>query len=352
MKANLSDKIAGALRGELTGGCWGVGVALPSVDDLRERFGAGEYAVRRALKTLRDEGFITLRQRVGAVAADKFAQAWKGTVAFVHAGATGSYYPNMLARQLAWRFEEAGWRMVPIFLAVEKDGSMDFSLLRRHLANGLAFAVGVFAMYEISDMISSAGVPHVLLDGYSRNFPKALGVVRREARHCYEDLICALKARRAKTILEFDYDRLMDRSFKNQLFAAGFSVRRVMHKFEGDGVSLGAVRKAGYRTVADFFAEERNRRELPDVILFDDDYFAAGGIVALAEAGIRIPEDVGVVSFMNRGNELVAGRKIAGIGCDPAADGDTVAAYVLKILAGKHPAPPRVPLRFFPGESL
>lgn len=185
--------------------------------------------------------------------------------------------------------------------------------------------------------------------GYTRSYPKAIGIVKNDARPCYDELICALKARRVKSILEFDFDRLMDRSFKNQLFAAGFNVRRVMHKFEGDGVSLGAVRKAGYKTVADFFADRRN---LPYAILFDDDYFAAGGIVALLEAGRRIPEDVGVVSFMNRGNDLVAGRKITGIGCDPASDVDIVAAYVLKALAGKRPQLPRLPLCFFPGESL
>lgn len=352
MISNLSDGIAAALRSDLTNGRWGAGMALPSVDDLRERFGAGEYAVRRALKQLRDEGFITLRQRVGAVATEKASQAWKGTVAFVHVGAVGSYYSHQLAQQLTWRFEAAGWRTASIFLAVAKDGSIDLSILRRHLANGLSFVVGLFARYEISDMISAAGVPHVVLGGYTRDFPKALGIIRNDVRPCYDQLICALKDCRVKTILEFDFDRLMDRSFKKQLFDAGFNVHRVLHKFDGDGFGLGVIREAGYRTVADFFADERNRRKLPDAILFDDDYFAVGGIVALLEAGIRIPEDVGVVSFMNRGNELAIGKKITGIGCDPAADGDIVAAYVLKLLAGKHPAPPRIPWRFFPGESL
>ena len=100
MISNLSDGIAAALRSDLTSGRWGAGMALPSVDDLRERFCAGEYAVRRALKQLRDEGFITLRQRVGAVATEKASQAWKGTVAFVHVGAVGSYYSHRLAQQL------------------------------------------------------------------------------------------------------------------------------------------------------------------------------------------------------------------------------------------------------------
>ena len=91
MMSNLSDEIAAALRSDLTSGRWGVGMALPSVDDLRERFDAGEYAVRRALKQLRDEGFITLRQRIGAVTTEKVSLPWKGTVAFVHVGAVGSY---------------------------------------------------------------------------------------------------------------------------------------------------------------------------------------------------------------------------------------------------------------------
>lgn len=352
MKLEKSTAIAEALRSEFLDGSWRIGEALPSVGDLRERFDAGEYAVRRALKQLRDEGFITLRQRVGAVATEKVAQPWKGTVAFVHVGAIGSYYAHQLAQQLTWRFEEAGWRMASIFLAVAKDGSIDLSILRRHLANGLSFVIGAFARYEISDMISAAGVPHVILGGYTRDFPKAHAILKTDTRACYDELIGLLKAHHVKTILEFDFDRLMDRSFKNQLFDAGFNVHRVLHRFDGDGFSLGVIREAGYRTVADFFADERNRRRLPDAILFDDDYFAAGGIVALLEAGIRIPEDVGVVSFMNRGNELVIEKKITGIGCDPAADGDIVAAYVLKLLAGKHPAPPRIPWRFFPGESL
>jgi len=249
MKATLSDEIAAALRNELTGGRWVVGAALPSVDDLRERFDAGEYAVRRALKQLRDEGFITLRQRIGAVTTEKVSQPWKGTVAFLHVGAVGSYYSHQLAQQLTWRFEAAGWRMASIFLAVAKDGSIDLSILRRHLANGLSFVIGAFARYEISDMISAAGVPHVILGGYTRDFPKANAILKTDTRACYDELIGIFKARHVKTILEFDFDRLMDRNFKNQLFAAGLNVRRVMHRFEEEGVSLGIIKEAGYRTV-------------------------------------------------------------------------------------------------------
>ena len=128
---------------------------------------------------------------------------------------------------------------------VAKDGSIDLSILRRHLANGLSFVIGAFARYEISDMISAACVPHVILGGYTRDFPKAHAILKTDTLACYDELIGILKARHVKTILEFDFDRLMDRSFKNQFFDAGLNVRRVMHRFEGEGVSLGIIKELG-----------------------------------------------------------------------------------------------------------
>ena len=52
-RRKLSRRIADELRGELNAGRWKEGALLPSVDELRSRFGSGEYAVRAALKSLR-----------------------------------------------------------------------------------------------------------------------------------------------------------------------------------------------------------------------------------------------------------------------------------------------------------
>ena len=353
MRPTLSEQIAETLRGELKDGCWPSGTPLPAVDRLRVRFGAGEYAVRMALKRLREEGLVAIRQNVGTVATEKVSQAWRGNVAFVCVGACGSYFDQMLAQQLTWRFEAAGWRTSTIRFAVQHDGSIDLSLLARHLANGLDFVIGRFARDQIAEMLDRAGVPYVVLSGFTRDFPNARAVIRESGTAGYDKLIQALKRRGVKTLLEFDFERMMDRTFKKQLFDANISVRRIMHSFKGvSRFSLGVVREHGYRTVAEFFADARNRQNLPDAILFDDDYFASGGIAALLEAGIRVPEDVAVASWINLGNEPAFGKKVAGVGIDPAAYGDAVASYVLELLAGRRVSPPRLSLRFFPGESL
>ncbi len=345
-----SAEIAAALRAELVAGALRVGAALPPVDDLRRRFGAGEYAVRHALQQLRDEGFIVLRSRTGARATGKAQMAWKGTVAFVCQG-FGSFYHHSMALHFSRRIEEVGWRCVTVFMAIDSDGAPDLSPLQRHLANGIDFVVGVFDKPMISDLLSSAGVRHVVVNGFARDFPKADAVMKCDHSTAFGELIGALKSANVKSILEFDFERITDRYFKVQLLKEGFDVHRIMHSVATPGRSdPNVIREAGYREVTEFFAEGRHR--FPDAILFDDDYFATGGIFALMDAGLRVPEDVRVASFMNKGNEPAFGRRITGFGYAPAEDGPAIADYVAQTLAGGHPRSPIIRWRYFPGDSL
>ena len=347
-----SAEIADALRAEFAAGKLRVGAALPPVDALRRRFGAGEYAVRHALQRLRDDGFIVLRPHIGARATDKAHQAWKGTVLFVALTTDGSFYTHGLATHLSRHLEAAGWRFAPIFPEIARDGSIDDSQIRLHLANGADFAIGQFARPAISSMLARAGVPHVIVNGFTRDFPNARAVFKVDISGAFGELLDAFREAKVKNVLEFDFERVMDRSFKVQLVAGGFNVRQIMTPVEEwREAGLKGYKAAGYSAVTDFL-KNRGTRRLPDAILFDDDYLATGGVAALLEAGLRIPCDIRVASFMNKGNELAFGRRITGFGCDPAADGRAIAEYVLALLAGGNPKPPRLRWRYFPGESL
>jgi len=353
MKRSISDEIADALRGELEGGRYRAGERLPSVGELRKRFGAGEFAVRAALKKLRDEGLVTLRQKAGAVVTKKATAAWKGRVAFVAIGSNASYFSRMLAQRISYGMEEAGWACSSVFLDAAHDGSIDERQLLRLLHNGVDFAIGLIWSRQIASLFDRAGVPYVVLNGFTRDFPNAAGVVRESLRDAYAKLVAALRERRVRTLLEFDYERTMDRSFKAQLADSGIDVKRVLCKFDDESRwTLADVRRIGHRAVAEYFSSESRRRKPPDAILFDDDYLADGGLVALYEAGLRVPEDVKVVFYSNKGNEPVLGVSAARIENDPVSYGDAVAQYVLKLLSGRKAAPPKVVRCFIPGKSL
>ncbi len=345
-------EIAAVLRAELADGSLRAGAALPPVDALRRRFGAGEFAVRHALQLLRDEGLIVLKRSLGARVAPKAGNAWKGTVALIALSVTGSFYPHAVATHLSRRLEAAGWRFAPIFPEIAPDGTLDETQLRRHLANGVDFAIGLFARPTLSAMLARAGVPHVIVNGFNRDFPDANAVFKVDISSAFAELLDAFRAAKVKTVAEFDYERVMDRSFKLQLAAGGFDVQRIMLPTDGRRIAdLYGFRAAGYAAVSEFLAT-RGSRKLPDAILFDDDYFAMGGFSALLEAGLRIPRDIRVATFMNRGNELAFERKITGFGQDPAAVATAIADYAIAFLNGANPRPSRLRWRFFPGETV
>ena len=348
-----SDRIAGALAEEIRLGLLRAGAALPSVDALRARFGVGEYAARRAVKALAEAGLVSVKRHVGAVVAADSGLKWRGSVAFVCKGWHGSYFQHVLSMRFSQLVEAGGWRCAQVFLEHAPDGELDLSPLRRHLANGLDLVAGLFGERQIADELDRSGVPYIVLNGFTRKFPNALAVVHEETRRCYGQLIAELKRHGVRTVAEFDMSRSIDREFKRQFFESGINVERVMCKWDNERRwRLSDLRATGHATVAEYFAQERHRRYPPDVVMFDDDYLAAGGIAALYEAGFSIPRDIGVVGYANTGNKGVYGFSLARIENDPFSYAEKVASYVLKVLAGKRAAPPRISRMFIPGDSI
>ncbi len=348
-----ASKIAEAIRSEMVDGCHRAGDVLPPVEELCARFGAAAFAVRRALHLLRDEGLVTITKHVGAVVTDRASFAWKGRIAFIHNSTSASYFSQRLAILLARRFDAAGWEMDAVFFESNREGQLDLEPIRRRMASGLSFAIVLSEYREITGLLDRAAVPYVVLNGYAREFPNARAVIREGTAQCYGELIAAMKERNVRTIQEFDFNHRMDRSFQSRIRGAGFTVRRVLSDFDNETQRpLRDARACGHDAVARFLANPANRAHLPDVILFDDDYIATGGIVALLEAGLRIPDDVRVVTYSNRGNELVTAVPLARIEIDPETWAEAVANYVLAQLAGHRAPVPRPKLRFIPGESL
>ena len=99
------------------------------------------------------------------------------------------------------------------------------------------------------------------------------------------------------------------------------------------GLDPEGVAKAAYSIVAGWFRD--GKPSLPDVILFTDDYLAQGGLLALRKNGIRIPEDVSVVSFTNKGHLPIWDQPLTRLEMDPIAHGTALARAVRTYLHGK-----------------
>jgi len=91
----------------------------------------------------------------------------------------------------------------------------------------------------------------------------------------------------------------------------------------------------------------------PDLIYVSDDYAATAAIIALGHLGVKIPDDVRLVVFSNRGHGPVAWNSLARIENDVRGHGDIVSAAVLSFLEnGTFPSDIRLEAAFIPGDSL
>ena len=105
------------------------------------------------------------------------------------------------------------------------------------------------------------------------------------------------------------------------------------------------LQEKGY-TVVDFGTHSLDSCDYPD-------YAAMAAVVALGHLGVKVPDDVRLVVFSNRGHGPVAWNSLARIENDVRSHGDIVSAAVLSFLeSGTFPSAVRLEASFIPGESL
>lgn len=114
---------------------------------------------------------------------------------------------------------------------------------------------------------------------------------------------------------------------------------------------LQSVQQSGLDAIAKFFSAEQNRRKPPDAVFFYDDYLAAGGLIALAATGLRVPEDIRVATLANKGMGPIWFKPLTRLEYDPVGNARLIGSYVLKTLAGKNARPPTLRLNFIRGRT-
>ncbi len=89
--------------------------------------------------------------------------------------------------------------------------------------------------------------------------------------------------------------------------------------------------------VRDAFAAKlaKTRTWLPDLIYFSDDYACTGAMAALAEANVRVPEDVRVATWSNTGNDPVFAKELCRLEMDPEGDARKFSEAILSHLEGR-----------------
>lgn len=326
----LVSQVMDGLRRAMATGFYHQGDILPRAKDMAEHFGVSFTVMRAALAKLTAEGLINPRRHVGTVVVGARTPVYQGRVLMVLPDGDDCFYQNIVMGELGRRLSAAGYLFVQEVVRVRKNGHYDFTHLDFSLSLGTDLVIQMFDRPELSRHLSKMGARWLLI-GDGPSAPKGcagLIHVRRMqamdafARHCRR---AGVRRVLQVGVVPRDADAVP------MLKAAGIAASEwLLHK-DGSFQNIETVQRCTVDAFERRFAAE-GREWLPDLIFFKDDFVATGGMMALLRNGVRIPKDVKVVTWANKGLGPVYTLPFTRLEMDPSAHGVSIAEWVLRFL--------------------
>jgi len=155
---------------------------------------------------------------------------------------------------------------------------------------------------------------------------KCLGVLvsnETDALNAFVEDCCRAQVR---SVCRFSFGKKWDLDPVRSLEAEGCFVEDVCAlDYISRCETLSDFMRAGQRAMQ----KRLGRGPLPDLLFFTDDYMVMGALPVLLEHGVRVPEDVFVVSHANKGFCPPFTKSLARIEFDPCESARRIAASVI-----------------------
>lgn len=330
IRLTLVEQVLDGLRSAITGGYYKPGDALPGTRDLAKSLGVSTIVTEAVIKKLGEEGLIISRPRIGSVVVDRGEKLWKGHILLVMRGEYGTYYSNVLIGVIREEMIKAGYLVSTVATPFGKDGKPDIAALSAALKQSVDLAILIFNNPTIERCIAESGVKFVLVGDRPSKAKTCVGSITYRRDAAAQEFAPLLKKQGVRTLMEVGCGDFAD---------AKAAVESVGIKYSswiipaGDGnLQPEATELAAMEAFSRRLA--KGRSWLPDVLYFSDDYTASGALKSLMSAGVRIPDDVRVITWSNRGNGPVFPFPVDYAQLDPREDGRKVAAIAQSELLG------------------
>ena len=348
---SLADQLADGLRQAIQSGYYKPGESIPRLKEMASQTGTSLRIPREALERLKNEGVIDPRRALGSLVTGKALSRWRGHVLFVLNDSAGSYYANVFADVLQANLTNAGYLFTRATV-FEARGNAATAALDAALAQSVTLAVlfgGVSR--KIAARLDARGVPFVEIARTRSKLGRSVAFVQFNREAAISDFVAHCAERGAKSVLQVCFKNEGDIDAAPALRAAGIAVRKLVVPAPAGTGRLEKIQRKAMEMFGDLLAA--GKRPDADVVLFTDDFLASGALAAVGRAGLRIPEDLSVVTFANAGFGPVYPRTLTRFVMDPVAHGETAARLLLDHL-DKKAIPPDAALNsaYCRGESF
>ena len=337
MAKSLTKQICDGYRAAIADGRLAGGERFPTCREICDEFGVSMIVSSAVVRQLGREGLIRSRPHTGSFVVPRDSTAWRGTVLFVNTGGTFSANVGIIASTLRERLASSDFLFASIDMPSRFIGQVEVSRLTAALASRPKLVVLLHARPQAVAAVAKSGIDYIVLYGGAKpsggKMPGACrGVMTSDYRAVFSDFAAHCKAAGVRSVLEFGFSK-DNPSAVSALRKAGVKVSTLKIRETPDFCFSGHVQRAGLAAVEKLLAKGKDA--LPDLVYFNDDYLAAGALVAFARHGVRFPKDVRFVSLATKGFEPVWWQNLTRIEWDWFAQGEDIARRVIDLLESR-----------------
>lgn len=349
---SLVSQVADGLRQGIVGGFYQPNEVIPSYRDLATILGVSQIVTKAALRMIADEGLVVSRPRIGSVVCNPGTKRWRGHVLTVCPGGDENYVETVLASTLRDKLVAADYHFTLVNVPYTFSDGFDFSSLDVALAQSVDLIVTISPRPEMLAYLAKQKVPYVVFDECKKSPHGAVGHTRLSYALAMPDFAAACKTAGVKEVVQLYFWPTMG-VVSPALRKVGLHVRTVLAKVDvsEDGLTLIAIKRAGMEAMAKLLAKGPLPRDT--VIFVTDDYLASGALMAIAYAGLKVPEDIRLVTFANKRLGPVYPRELTRMEFDAREAGEVLSAAVLEYLeTGVYPMNSVVRPIWIEGETM
>lgn len=338
---SYKSQLCTGLREAIRAGYYRSGDLLPSLGAAALALGVSDIVVRGAYRTLAGEGLLVPRKGVGCFVHPPKMPIWRGHVLCVMTDYDFNVRQSGVIGSLRERLTENGFLFSQVLVLKERDGRLNLAGLETALRRPLDFAVLLTPDKDVEGILSAKGLPFAVIGRRPEEaLPGCVGSVLDSCARALRMLADKCRARGLRRVEIVCCRRL---AAETECLMALLEQRGIDVTAGWVPDRFGVVRtEAAEQTGYAFVRRNLRRRHMtwPDLYYVSDDHVARGMLMAFAEQGVRVPEQVRLVCRTSAGFRPFFGHtSVAAVEDSPYRRGEEIARRILGWLVARRPFP-------------
>ena len=334
----MVDAVCSFLKEEIAFGRIKGGEKFPTINEIGKATGLTFNKARRIVEQLAREGYVRSRPHIGTVVLSRSKDMLRGRVLVAYPDIdVCRYYPTQLFDSINRKLAAAGYAVSVATFPLDAGGSIARFKSELHRATDLVIALR--ATQKVQRCLAESGVKRIFAYGDKPKVDDGSPWIQFQPEEALSRFAhhCVMSGVRHVAQVRFEGNETLDAGpvlSKSGIDSSWLTLSRT----EGGTSRFGGI----VRCACEMF-EAMPRKSIPELLLFWNAFAAQGAMMAFLDRGIRIPENVKIVSISETGFGPVYVKPVTRFESNPIDAGEKIADFALAVLAkGRVPSPPMI----------